>query len=117
MLLYVYWIVLYWWSRLRRCNTPLRQRDFSVLGFCWWFLSLYFVMMLVFLLDEILRKYSIFFGSNATAKDKPDSDEDADVFMIKAALICMILYLYFCTVVFLVMKLERIVSMRWINKS
>ena len=79
---------------------------------------MYFVTVLAFLVDEILRKYSVFFGSSASnTKDKPDSGKDGGVVMIKAAFICMILYLYFCTVVFLVMKLGHVVYKRWTCKS
>lgn len=106
MLLEVYWIVLYWWSK-SPSNVPLHQRDFSALGFCWWLLSLYFITVLLFLLDEILRKYGILFGSNSNSSDS------ADVFMIKTAFVCMVIYLYYCFIIFLVTKLESIVSRRW----
>jgi hypothetical protein len=114
VLLDVYWAAVYFWSRLKHRNTTLYHRcDFSVLGFCWWILSVYFIVVLAFFLDELHKNYRIIFGSGTPSTSDKAYTDSTDVLMIKTAFVCMVAYLYFCTAVFAVMKLERIISKRW----
>lgn len=117
MLLDVYWIMLYWWSRATRSHLQLSKRDFSSVGFFWWLLVLYFVAVLTFLLSEVSRKYNVIFGGAVSTSDSSTNghggDGKVDVILIRTAVVSMLLYLYFCIAVFLVIKLEGIVAKRW----
>lgn len=117
VLLEVYWLALYWWRRIAGGRYQPSKRDFSALGFCWWLLSLYFIVVLTFLVGEISRKSDIVFGtvasSNGNNSSSDGGDGNVDVVLVRTALVSMVLYLYFCIAVFLVIKLEGIVSRRW----
>lgn len=110
MLLEFYWLILYWW-RTHACLKP-NKYDFSTLGFCWWLLSIYFTAVLTFLLSEVIRRSDIIFGGGTTSGSS-NGDRNVEVVLIKAAFISMLLYLHFCIAVFLVMKLEGVVSRSW----
>lgn len=55
MLLGIYWILVYWWSRHGN-NGPNAHRDFSPLAILWWLLSLYFTGVFFSLLTEAIDK-------------------------------------------------------------
>ena len=105
ILLEVYWLMLFWWSRPARSSSsevPFRSRDFTPFGLMWWLLSMYFVAVLTSLLTEVIRHFHAVFGSS-----------DTDLLPVKAAFVCMLVCLYVYVAIFLIIKLERCVSDKW----
>lgn len=122
ILLELYWVTLFWWSRPARSHLPLRKRDFTPLGFLWWLLSLYFIAITISLTTEVVRKFDVIFGSRS--EPVPDtgsrsetvetrSETVGDTWMIKAAFVSMLVCLYGYVALFLIMKLEDVVADKW----
>lgn len=107
--LWLYWLLVYWWSRQGLCSHQ-RYPDSAPLAILGLLLILYFVGVMVMLLDVVIRKLDLVFGSSHVERS---GKEDVEIKLIRANFILMIICFHVYAAFFLAIKLEQITARRW----
>lgn len=95
---------------LRSHSPATSRRDSVPLTLAWVLLVLYFVGSLIILLDVVIKKLDIVFGSNHKERS---SEEDVEVKLIRINFILVVVCFHVYAALLLALKLEQVTARRW----
>lgn len=117
VLLGLYWVTVFWWSRSIHNHVPLHKRDFSPCEFLWWLLSLFFIGVLSSLATQVQEHHNEIFndsrsgsGGGMSISESNDDGLEANNWIILVALFSMVLFWLIYATIFAIVTIKDFIS-------